>query len=98
MAGLDGLDAERDAQMELPHPWRPEENHVLGALALDRSAASRPAPSEQEPFVVQIRQNEPPLDGEAVTLEAVVEQARARQPADRPVGLPEPACAVRTAR
>jgi len=57
------------------------------ALALDTSAASRPAPSEQEPFVVQIGQNELRLDGDAVTLEALVEQARTREPTDVPVGL-----------
>ncbi|MEF8794620.1 ExbD/TolR family protein [Thiohalorhabdus sp.] len=57
------------------------------SLSLDTSAAGEPAPAEQTPFVVQISKESLRLNGDAITLEALIDKARARQPADQPVHL-----------
>jgi len=57
------------------------------SLSLDTSAAGEPAPSEQTLFVVQIGPDSLQLNGERMTLERLIDQARTRQPADQPVSL-----------
>jgi len=56
-------------------------------LALDTAAAGAPAPAEEAPFVVQIDAGELRLNGDAITLEALIDAARARRPAVQPVSL-----------
>lgn len=57
------------------------------ALSLDTGAAGRLAPSEQTPFIVQLDGESLRLEGAAISLDALIEQARSRQPADQPVSL-----------
>lgn len=57
-------------------------------LSLDTSTATTPAtPVEQTPFVVQLHEDEITLNGEAISLDALVEKAQSRQPAEQPVSL-----------
>ncbi|MFN2361114.1 MAG: ExbD/TolR family protein [Marinobacter sp.] len=57
------------------------------ALSLDTSAAGQPTPSEHMPFVVQISEQNVQLNGDAVTLAALIDQALSRQSVDQPVSL-----------
>jgi len=56
-------------------------------LSLDTAAAGAPAPAEEKPFVLQIEGDELRFNGEGITLQASIEAARARRPADQPVSL-----------
>jgi len=56
-------------------------------LSLDTAAAGAPAPAEEAPFVVQIETGELRLNGDAITLEALIDTARARRPVAQPVSL-----------
>jgi len=56
-------------------------------LSLDTAAAGAPAPAEEAPFTVQIETDALRLNGDAITLAALIEAARARRPAAQPVSL-----------
>jgi len=56
-------------------------------LSLDTAAAGAPAPAEEAPFVVQIDAGELRLNGDAITLAALIDAACARRPASQPVSL-----------
>ncbi|MGJ3256570.1 MAG: ExbD/TolR family protein [Alcanivorax sp.] len=56
------------------------------SLSLDTSAAGEPAPSDKMPFVVQIGADSLRLNGESMSPEQLIEQARSR-PKGQPVSL-----------
>jgi len=56
-------------------------------LLLETAAAGAPAPAEESPFVVQIETGELRLNGDAITLEEMIDAAHARRPAAQPVSL-----------
>lgn len=58
------------------------------SLSLDTAAASQSsAPSEQTPFIVAVDSDKLLLNGEAISLNALIEKAQIRQPSDQAISV-----------